>query len=77
MDSKQFVPMHVSIMDSKQFVPMHVSIRDSKQFVPVHASILDSKQIAQVGGFLKYPPISPLSLWERVRVRGLLDQSAI
>jgi hypothetical protein len=50
---------------------------DSKQFVPMHVSILDSKQIVQVGGFLEYTPISPLSLWERVRVRGLLDQSAI
>jgi hypothetical protein len=43
---------------------------DSKQFVPMHVSILDSKQIVHVGGFLEYTPISPLSLWERVRVRG-------
>jgi hypothetical protein len=50
---------------------------DSRQFVLVHESIMDSKQIVQVGGFLEYTPISPLSLWERVRVRGLLDQSAI
>jgi hypothetical protein len=33
---------------------------------------MDSVKIFQVGVILKYPPISPLSLWERVRVRGLL-----
>jgi len=38
---------------------------------------MDSKQIVQVGGFLKHPPISPLSLWERARVRGLLEQRGI
>jgi hypothetical protein len=43
---------------------------DSKQLVPMHVSIMDSKQIVHVGGFLKHPLISPLSLWERVRVRG-------
>jgi len=50
---------------------------DSRQFALVDVSIADSKQILHVGGFLRHPPISPLSLWERVRVRGLLDQSAI
>ncbi len=31
---------------------------------------LDSVKDTQVGVDLKHPPISPLSLWERVRVRG-------
>jgi hypothetical protein len=31
---------------------------------------MDSKPIVQVGESLKYPSVSPLSLWERVRVRG-------
>jgi hypothetical protein len=31
---------------------------------------MDSKQIVQVGELLEYPPISPLSLRERARVRG-------
>jgi hypothetical protein len=30
----------------------------------------DSVKIFHVGGILAYPPISSLSLWERVRVRG-------
>jgi hypothetical protein len=30
---------------------------------------MDSKPIAQVGGILEYPPIGPLYLWERARVR--------
>jgi hypothetical protein len=47
---------------------------DSRPSEPVAVSIMDSKQIVHVGGFLQHPPISPLSLWERVRVRGLLDQ---
>jgi hypothetical protein len=33
---------------------------------------LDSVQQVQVGELLEHPPISPLSLRERVRVRGLL-----
>jgi hypothetical protein len=33
-------------------------------------SIMDSKPYIQVGVAPKRPPISPLSLWERVRVRG-------
>jgi hypothetical protein len=33
-------------------------------------SIMDSVKIDHVGGALQYPPISPLSLRERVRVRG-------
>jgi hypothetical protein len=33
---------------------------------------MDSVKVFQVGVILKYPPISPLSLWERVRVRVLL-----
>jgi len=31
---------------------------------------MDSVKDTQVGVDLKHPPISPLSLWERVRVRG-------
>jgi hypothetical protein len=31
---------------------------------------MDSAEDVQVGVLLKHPPISPLSLWERVRVRG-------
>jgi hypothetical protein len=31
---------------------------------------MDSKQIVQVGVDLEYPPIGPLYLWERVRVRA-------
>jgi hypothetical protein len=31
---------------------------------------MDSIKSFQVGVFLKHPPISPLSLRERVRVRG-------
>jgi hypothetical protein len=31
---------------------------------------MDSVKLDQVGVPLKYPPFSPLSLWERVRVRG-------
>jgi hypothetical protein len=31
---------------------------------------MDSKQNVQVGVFRQYPPISPLSLWERARVKG-------
>jgi hypothetical protein len=30
---------------------------------------MDSKAIAQVGVTLESPPIGPLSLWERARVR--------
>jgi hypothetical protein len=33
-------------------------------------SIMDSAKIAQVDVFLEHPPFGPLSLWERVRVRG-------
>jgi len=33
-------------------------------------SIMDSVKQSQVGVHLKHPPISPLSLWERARVRG-------
>jgi len=33
-------------------------------------SIMDSVKEVQVGVFLEYPRVSPLSLWERVRVRG-------
>jgi hypothetical protein len=32
---------------------------------------MDSVKAFQVGVPLQYPPISPLSLWERVRVRAL------
>ncbi len=39
---------------------------------------MDSVKQSQVGVHLKHPPISPLSLWERVRVRGsLIDVAAI
>jgi hypothetical protein len=31
---------------------------------------MDSVQQNQVGVPLKHPPVGPLSLWERVRVRG-------
>jgi hypothetical protein len=31
---------------------------------------MDSVMQGQVGVTPKYPPIGPLSLWERVRVRG-------
>jgi hypothetical protein len=31
---------------------------------------MDSVKIDHVGGVLQYPPIGPLSLRERVRVRG-------
>jgi hypothetical protein len=30
---------------------------------------MDSKPIVQVGGILESPPVGPLSLWERARVR--------
>jgi hypothetical protein len=33
-------------------------------------SIMDSKHYFQVGVSLEYPTVSPLSLGERVRVRG-------
>jgi hypothetical protein len=33
-------------------------------------SNMDSTLSVQVGGFIEHPPISPLSLRERVRVRG-------
>jgi hypothetical protein len=33
-------------------------------------SIMDSTQLFQVADFLQKPTVSPLSLWERVRVRG-------
>jgi hypothetical protein len=33
-------------------------------------SIMDSQQVVHVGAALEYPPIGPLSLWERARVRG-------
>ncbi|KIP92870.1 hypothetical protein RU10_13965 [Pseudomonas fluorescens] len=33
---------------------------------------MDSVKQIQVGVPQQYPPISPLSLWERVRVRGFL-----
>ena len=36
-------------------------------------SIMDSAQHVQVGVARKHPPISPLSPWERVRVRALVD----
>jgi hypothetical protein len=35
-------------------------------------SIMDSKQYVQVGVTPEHPPISPLSPWERARVRGFL-----
>jgi hypothetical protein len=39
---------------------------------------MDSQQNVQVGVFLEHPPISPLSLWERVRVRATVpDQTQI
>jgi hypothetical protein len=31
---------------------------------------MDSTQLFQVADFLQKPTVSPLSLWERVRVRG-------
>jgi hypothetical protein len=31
---------------------------------------MDSQQIVQVGVVLEYPPIGPLYLWERARVRA-------
>jgi hypothetical protein len=34
-------------------------------------SIMDSTQLFQVADFLQKPTVSPLSLWERVRVRGI------
>jgi hypothetical protein len=34
---------------------------------------MDSKQYVQVGVTPEHPPISPLSPWERVRVRALVD----
>ena len=37
--------------------------------------VLDTVKDAQVGVDLKHPPISPLSLWERVRVRGFSQAS--
>jgi hypothetical protein len=40
-------------------------------------SIMDSVKIFHVGGILEYPPISPLSLWERVRVRGFSAFTAV
>jgi hypothetical protein len=35
---------------------------------------MDSKKLAQVGVALEHPPINPLSLRERVRVRGFSSQ---
>ncbi|PTT90104.1 hypothetical protein DBR29_14130 [Pseudomonas sp. HMWF005] len=78
-----------SIMDSKQFVsvdPRRLWIQGGSYLrIPVDygfkaslvcepQSIVDSQQYFQVGGVWQHPPIGPLSLWERVRVRGLLDQ---
>jgi hypothetical protein len=31
---------------------------------------MDSEEIFHVSGILQYPPISPLSLWERARERA-------
>jgi hypothetical protein len=36
----------------------------------VSLAILDSTKDVQVGVTLEYPPIGPLYLWERARVRG-------
>jgi hypothetical protein len=36
----------------------------------VSLAILDSMNGFQVGVALEYPPIGPLYLWERARVRG-------
>ncbi len=38
---------------------------------------MDSLEHFQVGVFPEHPRISPLSLWERVRVRGFSDQRLI
>jgi hypothetical protein len=39
---------------------------------------MDSQLLDQVGVVLKHPPVSPLSLWERARVRATVpDQTQI
>ena len=38
---------------------------------------MDSTKQDQVGVSLQYPPVSPLSLWERVRVRATPDSPHI
>jgi hypothetical protein len=43
---------------------------DSTQHFQIE-SIVDSAKLFQVDGVLQHPPISPLSLRERARVRGL------
>ncbi|CAI8891957.1 hypothetical protein EMIT0232MI5_30321 [Pseudomonas sp. IT-232MI5] len=45
------------------------SIMDSAKHFQVE-SIMDAAKHFQVGVVHKHPPISPLSLWERARVRG-------
>jgi hypothetical protein len=55
-------------MDSTKHFPAE-SIMDSAKHFQVE-SITDSAKHFQVGVVHKHPPISPLSLWERARVRA-------
>ncbi len=46
------------------------AIRPSGFAKDINLKYPDSAKHLQVGGELEHPPICPLSLWERVRVRG-------
>jgi hypothetical protein len=55
-------------MDSAKHLQVE-AIMDSTQHFQIE-SIVDSAKLFQVDGVLQHPPISPLSLRERARVRG-------
>jgi len=57
-----------SIVDSAKHFQAE-SIMDSAKHFQAE-SIMDSAKHFQVGVVHKHPPISPLSLWERARVRA-------
>jgi hypothetical protein len=70
-------PSRVVIEDQQPLTPaLSQREREPTELSPVmhrperSLSIMDSVKHDQVGVPLKYPPFSPLSLWERVRVRG-------
>jgi type III secretion system FlhB-like substrate exporter len=57
-----------SIVDSAKRYQAESIVDSAKHYQA--ESIVDSAKRYQVGVFRKHPPISPLSLWERARVRG-------
>jgi len=57
-----------SIMDSAKHYQDETIVDSAKHFQA--ESTMDSAKHFQVGVVHKHPPISPLSLWERVRVRA-------